>query len=638
MKIHLVKKGDTLYEIAKKHGVTLEQLIAANPQIADPNQIDVGAKVRIPMVPKPVPTPQVEVKHKHTVSQGDTMWKISKAWEVPLKLLIDANPHLKNPSILMTGDTVYIPKLSNDGHLTAQAQSKAELTAPIVGKKNTAPKEELLQPIPNPAPPEAPVAPVQEEKPVEQPVAEKPVEQPAAQKPVEAPAAEKPVAPAAEKPVAPANEKPSAPINVQPNLPVNEKPNLPINVNPTLPIAEKPIAPIAQKPIAPIAQKPAMPVAPITDQPPFAVAQKPEKPNPLPIIQGIQEAKKPELPNLPLVTAPAAEASKEAHKSPCPPLPPFVSPLTGYPELPGVPPMGAYPYQPQAVNPFYAYPMPAMEVFSPQQGYVYPQEPDCGCGGGGLNLPYALAPEANKGPVAPLADANNAPYPGVHQAAAPFAGFPDYPCPPYAAGHDLYAHHPVPYASPYGVSGYPPVGGMPAVGGYPGAGAVPGIGGMPGADGMPGMGGMPGVGGMPGMGGLPGVGGMPGAGQPWMSQPTGWPGYPAMGADQLMPTYATPYADPYAFPGFEPHTAPHALGLTEDGAGPGRDEELSVHVNDEESTAGSKNARKTSSPRSSSSKPKAERSEKAALHAFLERQRPRDDWQDTKNSRPWINL
>lgn len=42
-----VKKGDTLWGIAKSYGVTLAALIAKNPQIKNPNLIYPGDKVRI---------------------------------------------------------------------------------------------------------------------------------------------------------------------------------------------------------------------------------------------------------------------------------------------------------------------------------------------------------------------------------------------------------------------------------------------------------------------------------------------------------------------------------------------------------------------------------------------------------------
>ena len=45
---YTVRKGDTLWGIAKRYDVTLAALIAANPQIKNPNLIYPGAKVLIP--------------------------------------------------------------------------------------------------------------------------------------------------------------------------------------------------------------------------------------------------------------------------------------------------------------------------------------------------------------------------------------------------------------------------------------------------------------------------------------------------------------------------------------------------------------------------------------------------------------
>ena len=45
---HTVRRGETLFSIARSHGVALQRLIAANPQIPDPNSIFPGMSVRIP--------------------------------------------------------------------------------------------------------------------------------------------------------------------------------------------------------------------------------------------------------------------------------------------------------------------------------------------------------------------------------------------------------------------------------------------------------------------------------------------------------------------------------------------------------------------------------------------------------------
>lgn len=46
--VYTVRKGDTLWGIAKRYGVTLTALIAANPQIKNPNLIYPGDRVTLP--------------------------------------------------------------------------------------------------------------------------------------------------------------------------------------------------------------------------------------------------------------------------------------------------------------------------------------------------------------------------------------------------------------------------------------------------------------------------------------------------------------------------------------------------------------------------------------------------------------
>lgn len=46
--VHIVKKGETLWGIAQRYGTALTDLIAANPQIKNPNLIYPGNEVRLP--------------------------------------------------------------------------------------------------------------------------------------------------------------------------------------------------------------------------------------------------------------------------------------------------------------------------------------------------------------------------------------------------------------------------------------------------------------------------------------------------------------------------------------------------------------------------------------------------------------
>jgi len=55
---YTVERGDTLSHIATAHGQTLQELLALNPTIADPNKISVGQRVNIPeAAPSPASAP-----------------------------------------------------------------------------------------------------------------------------------------------------------------------------------------------------------------------------------------------------------------------------------------------------------------------------------------------------------------------------------------------------------------------------------------------------------------------------------------------------------------------------------------------------------------------------------------------------
>ncbi len=47
--VYIVVKGDTMSKIAKKNGVTVEELLAANKQIKNPNKIKIGDEITIPV-------------------------------------------------------------------------------------------------------------------------------------------------------------------------------------------------------------------------------------------------------------------------------------------------------------------------------------------------------------------------------------------------------------------------------------------------------------------------------------------------------------------------------------------------------------------------------------------------------------
>ncbi|CEP67645.1 Spore coat assembly protein SafA [Moorella glycerini] len=102
---YTVKSGDTMYLIARRFGITLDELIAANPQVKDPNLIYPGQVLCIPKK-MPVPCPG---GFYYTVQPGDSMYSIAQKFNVSLDALIAANPQVQDPNLIYPGQVLCIP-------------------------------------------------------------------------------------------------------------------------------------------------------------------------------------------------------------------------------------------------------------------------------------------------------------------------------------------------------------------------------------------------------------------------------------------------------------------------------------------------------------------------------------------------
>lgn len=101
--VHVVQAGETLYSIARRYGVTVADLVAANG-IANPDRINVGQRLEIPggTVP-PAPAPRT-----HVVQPGETLLAIALRYGVTVYGLQAAND-ISDPDHIEVGQELVIP-------------------------------------------------------------------------------------------------------------------------------------------------------------------------------------------------------------------------------------------------------------------------------------------------------------------------------------------------------------------------------------------------------------------------------------------------------------------------------------------------------------------------------------------------
>jgi LysM repeat protein len=103
---YTVQEGDTLTAIAAMFGITLGELLDANPQITDPDVISVGQVINIPGAGEPPPPGPGGT---YIVQEGDTLTAIAALFGVTLDELLAVNPDITDPDVISVGQVINIP-------------------------------------------------------------------------------------------------------------------------------------------------------------------------------------------------------------------------------------------------------------------------------------------------------------------------------------------------------------------------------------------------------------------------------------------------------------------------------------------------------------------------------------------------
>ncbi len=108
--VYIVQKGDSLYSIASKYGITVDELKSANNLTS--NLLTVGQMLKIPQTTPEVTPPGEYIVY--TVKSGDTLYKIANQYGISVNDIIEFN---QLPStVLSVNQQLLIPTTPNTGN------------------------------------------------------------------------------------------------------------------------------------------------------------------------------------------------------------------------------------------------------------------------------------------------------------------------------------------------------------------------------------------------------------------------------------------------------------------------------------------------------------------------------------------
>ena len=145
----LLKKGDTLFSIARENELSIAELLESNPQIKNPDEIYAGDNIFIPNKGKaPVAkesskqegflsmfrkkTPERPKAISYQIKKGDNLATIAKNNSLNIDQLVKANRAIRNPDNIKIGQNITIPQFG----VYAQQDFQKRINLPAEKSKN----------------------------------------------------------------------------------------------------------------------------------------------------------------------------------------------------------------------------------------------------------------------------------------------------------------------------------------------------------------------------------------------------------------------------------------------------------------------------------------------------------------------
>ena len=102
--VYTIRAGDTFFSLAARFNTTVQAIINANPGV-DPNNLQIGQQICIPVAPTPGECPGGFL---YTIRAGDTFFSIARRFGISVNALIAANPNV-DPDRLQIGQQICVP-------------------------------------------------------------------------------------------------------------------------------------------------------------------------------------------------------------------------------------------------------------------------------------------------------------------------------------------------------------------------------------------------------------------------------------------------------------------------------------------------------------------------------------------------
>ncbi|SDR02111.1 LysM peptidoglycan-binding domain-containing protein [Virgibacillus salinus] len=126
MQIHVVERGDSLWQIARSYGSEINQIELLN-QLDNPNTLVVGQSLIIP-----------DPNREYVINAGDNLWAIANMFDVSVQELAKVN-YITNPSLIYVGQMLelpYFPHIVKAGEYIWSIAERYDVTAEEIIQTN----------------------------------------------------------------------------------------------------------------------------------------------------------------------------------------------------------------------------------------------------------------------------------------------------------------------------------------------------------------------------------------------------------------------------------------------------------------------------------------------------------------------